>query len=174
MNTLGNSRNIDEKLKFYNLVFSEENNISMVRKWLIKSKVNKDDIDDMESELVVIYTKCAMKHNYDKIPFDRYVWTQFKNRLIDYFRSNTRKRAKEFIPIEENTCIVNIPDDFAADYDVILNFLGDTRAFIFDSMYRKGWKYKEICNHLGMTRKEFLIESRQIRKQIKQYSTHQL
>lgn len=161
----------------YHKVFFDSNNNPKARMWLSKKGVPKRDLDEVEAQMRMTFVNCMNSYTYQKIPFEKYVWTEFTYTLINWFKSQKAKKV-EMINIglidengdEIDVNIGDLSDDVALDFEVVIGMLPKNAQTIARTLfYSDGWKKSDIKSYYGFNECEFLSNMKIIKKVVRDY-----
>lgn len=166
--------------KVYRQVFYDGNKPKL-RMWLINSGIPYDSLGDLETEMKVCFMLGLNKYQHTKINFEKWIWTEFKYTLMNYFQS--KKLLKNSNHTIFTDMVVNSNEDSQFDVeseqgeseltqdDLEYYFLQMKckQATICRLIYYNGWDKFNIMSQLNMTSQEYDDNMVEIRKIMKVY-----
>lgn len=183
-------RDVNKFLELYKLIFFDKRGKPKLRMWLKKMRIKDDELDDVESLMVISFAIGIDEYNHDKIPFDKWMWQRFKFCLYNYFNqkhyvkknSNLISLSDVYKPDDDevvyNNKIIDIGyvsnNEFEINIDIehIISTLNDIQSFICKCKIHNGWSDKEIRNFLndhGITNDQYKKEQQILVSIIKLY-----
>lgn len=170
--------------QIYNTVFFD-NKKPKLRMWLVKKGVDYSELDDVESTMKLSFMRVIMKYNHEKISFEKYVWTEFSQVLLNYFQSKKVKKyttvgfdelnytdedGSECVPKEINMDLGFIPEpDYKCDFEKVFSHLTRIQATICRMIYYSEWNKDDVVEYLGITKDKYNKELKQIKIVFKKY-----
>lgn len=123
----------------------------VIRKYLARRLFDQDSVEDITQEALIAIHKA--RHTYQPdLPFDRWLYSITRHKMIDVFRKNYRDRDKH-IEIETFSSILtnSIKDDSANDIQKALAQLTVKQKQLVNLAKIDGYTALEIGQQLGMT-----------------------
>lgn len=170
----------------YNQVFND-NKKPKLRMWLVKKGVDYKELDDVESTMKLSFMKVIHKYNHDKISFEKYVWTEFNQVLLNYFQSKKVKKyttigfddmncmdedGSEYVSKEISMDLGHIPEpDYKYDFENIFSKLTQIQGTICRMIYYSEWNKDDVIEYLGISRDKYNREMKHIRTVFNSYLT---
>lgn len=172
-----------EQEKIYWSVFYNADAQPKLRKWLVKKGVPLHHVDDLESEMRVALFVAIHKYNHDKIPFEKYVWTEFQQILINWFiskskRSGAQLSIDEMVEVHGDSIELNLGNvtldggDTEFDAESIFSGMTQPQAFIARCLYYNEWTNNDVREYLHMTTAQYHRELTEVRRIVRTYFTH--
>lgn len=169
----------------YNVIFYDGNKPKL-RMWLVKKGVDYKELDVVESDMRMAFMKVLLKYNHNKISFEKYVWTDFSQCLLNYFQSKKEKKyttisfddinyngedGSEQMATELSMNLGFIPEpvDCKCDFETVFHKLTRVQATICRMIYYSGWNKKDVTEYLGINKDKYNKEMKQVRIIFKKY-----
>jgi hypothetical protein len=153
-------------LDIYQKIFFDKYKRPKVRLWLRKSGVNNNEIDDVESMMIITLIIGIDKYNHDKIPFEKWIWEKFRFTLNNYYFS--KKHIKKYSNMIHMIDVYHFDDDkieyegkvidigyvagndslLEFDFDIIVSKMNFIQQFICRCRFYNNWSIKEIKNYM--------------------------
>lgn len=130
----------DEKL--FNTVYRKifyRNGIDIMNVWLFKNGVrNEHDRKELYSDMIFVLLDSMPFYQHDAVPFEKWIWYKFKQKLMAWKKERTQYRKKTDIFFLSNEAMNKI--DEGTDNDRLKNAAQSTDAFY-------AAKYRHVMSH---------------------------
>ena len=103
----------------------------------MKKDVYYGELNDVESIMSNVFMIGILEYEYDKVPFEKYVWTKFRFELASYFFSKNKLMKNSESSLDEKIeggfdIRIDYSYDLKIDYGYIKKMLGKVQATILD------------------------------------------
>jgi len=167
-----------EQEKIFWSVFYDAKAQPKLRKWLVKKGVPLQHVEDLESEMKLAMFKAIQRYNHGKIPFEKYIWTEFNQILINWFVSRSRKSGRsvsidEMIEVHGDSIELNFGsvsvEAGEMDVETVFNGMTQRQAFIARCLYYSDWTSNDIREYLGVNTSQYYKEISEIKRIVSEY-----
>lgn len=169
------ARSDDESfLIIYNKIFYD-NNKPKLRMWLIKKGISYSELDDVETEMKFELIKGIEEYSYNKIYFEKYIWTKFNHCLLNYFQSKKlKKNSVEPFSNFDSEIIFDIgfiPEKkyIKSDFEILFTNMTQVQATICRLIYYNEWNKTQIIRYLDMSDNDYSNNLKVIRNSFLKY-----
>jgi hypothetical protein len=158
----------EKVLQNYKQIFFDKVGEPVVRKWLVKKGFTGDDLEMLYGELIEDFFNSIEHYKHNKIPFEKYVWTNF-NFIMLNFISRKQRFINRFVNIESSSLSLEDSKDIFLDMDCLLEVLSKLAGELLKYMAFEDLSLREI-KKLGLyDNREIKKASLELREIIKKY-----
>lgn len=160
-----------------------------VKMWLVKCNVSFNQLDEVESNMHLVFVNCLRTYNHDKIPFEKYCWTAFRQELLNFFTSKKYKKNGnvsfedlvkkngdgDYDTSELDVHLGVISDNvYELDFETVFMEMDQLSSFICRCIYYSDMDKQDVIEYLGISRNKFNQEVLKIRKVFSKYLQEQI